>query len=329
VSTLRTGVWLFPSEPAARLIAVAEQAERLGLDELWLGDEGPARDPFALLAAIAMRTDRLQLGIAVTNPYLRHPAVAASSAVTVQELAAGRVALGFGIGGGWALDPVQIERKRPFEDAERAVRIARGVSERQDTEGYAPPAHAVGPVPLPLFVGSRGERLNRFASRFADGAFVGGVPIGLLDRVLGWARSERPIEVALCLNVAFEDDDRERARPEIVRVLLDSPAHVREHLGLESSQLRAAAAALDAGDDGPARAVITDAVLDEYVLQGDEDEDEVAAAVAGITARRGATQRARAERRPRPRRRRTAPAAAVPDLGAAAGRGRWRRRAGA
>ena len=60
-------------------------AEEAGIDELWLGDEGPSRDPFSVLAAAAQRTDRITLGVSVTNPFLRHPAVTAATAMTAQR----------------------------------------------------------------------------------------------------------------------------------------------------------------------------------------------------------------------------------------------------
>ncbi|WP_028063972.1 LLM class flavin-dependent oxidoreductase [Solirubrobacter soli] len=239
----RTGIWLFPSLEASRLVALAEEAERLGLDELWLGDEGPARDPFALLAAVAVRTERLRLGIAVTNPYLRLPAIAATSALTLQELSGGRFVLGFGTGGGYALDPLGVRPTTPAADTERALLTARAVA---SGEAFAGVAHAIPPGGLPLFVGSRGPRLNRFASRAADGAFVGGVPLGLLDRVLGWARSEREIETAVYLNVAFDSAMLERRRPDLLRVLQDSPPYVREYFGDDHEKL-----------------------VDEYIVHGD------------------------------------------------------------
>ena len=33
------------------MVEYIQYAEQLGLDEIWLGDEGPARDPLSLLAA--------------------------------------------------------------------------------------------------------------------------------------------------------------------------------------------------------------------------------------------------------------------------------------
>lgn len=236
----RTGIWLFPDLEAGALVELAVEAERLGLDELWLGDEGPARDPFALLAAVAVRTQRLRLGIAVTNPYLRLPAIAATSALTLQELSGGRFALGFGTGGGYALAPVGVYPVTPAADTERALRAARAVA---TGAAFADVGHAIAPRPLPLFIGSRGPRLNRFASREADGAFIGGVPLGLLGRVLGWARSAREIETAVYLNAAFDERTIERRRGDLARVLRDSPAYVREHVG--------------------------DRIVDEYIVHGD------------------------------------------------------------
>ena len=45
VGTPRFGLWLFPDHPAGVLADVIVAAEAAGLDEVWLGDEGPARDP--------------------------------------------------------------------------------------------------------------------------------------------------------------------------------------------------------------------------------------------------------------------------------------------
>src|ERR1700689_4781567 len=105
-SRLPVGVWLFPEAPAAELVDTFVAAEELALDEGGIGDEGPGpSDPFAILAAAAVRTSRVTLGVAVTNPYLRHPAVTASAMAAVADLSGGRAILGLGAGGGGALDP--------------------------------------------------------------------------------------------------------------------------------------------------------------------------------------------------------------------------------
>lgn len=264
----RTGVWFFPDAESRRTVELAREAERLGLDDLWLGDEGPARDPFAILSAAALATDRLRLGIAVTNPYLRHPASTAVAAMTLHELSGGRAILGIGPGGGIALNPVHVPRERPLARTRETVRIIRAVAAGRATDGYTPPPKAFTAPDLPVWIGARGEGFNRFASEAADGSFVAGIPLPLHETVIGWNHSIRPIEIALYVSAVFDPGEVEAVRPRLVFSLLDAPSINRDRLGIGFEETRRAAAAFAAGDAGPARALITDDVLDQILLRG-------------------------------------------------------------
>jgi 5,10-methylenetetrahydromethanopterin reductase len=263
-----TGVWFFPDIDGPLIVETIAAAETYGLGEVWLGDEGPARDPFALLAAAAVRTSTIRLGIAVTNPYLRHPATTAASALTVHELSGGRMVLGIGPGGGLALDPAGVPRHRPLEATRRALRIMRAVANGEVTEGYSPVGHAVTAPDLPLFVGARGERFNRLASEAADGVFLGGIPRSRLAPTLAWARSVRPIDAAVYVDAVFDDATREAVRPRLIFAFLDGPEATRAQFGVDLDAARDAAAALAAGDDEPARKLVDDEALDDLVLFG-------------------------------------------------------------
>ncbi|MCP6770043.1 hypothetical protein NL529_34860, partial [Klebsiella pneumoniae] len=72
-----------------------------------------------------------------------------------------------------------------------AVRSAR------PTEGYRGAPAAIGAERGRLFVGARGPRLNRLASRLADGVFLGGIPPFRYPEVVGWTRSARNIDLAM------------------------------------------------------------------------------------------------------------------------------------
>ena len=267
---LPVGVWLFPEAPAAELVDTFVAAEELGLDEVWIGDEGPAhRDPFAILAAAAVRTSRVTLGIAVTNPYLRHPAVTASAMAAVAELSGGRAILGLGAGGGVALDPVGITRTEPLKRTRDALRIARAVVDGRATEGYRPPEGAARYQSLPIYIGARGEAFNRYASAAADGVFLGGIPFADMDTVLGWTRSVRPVDVALYPSVILDREDLEWARPRFIFAFLDTPASTRRHAGLSEDEVRRAVESFEQGDDTPARQLISDDVLANLAIIGD------------------------------------------------------------
>jgi 5,10-methylenetetrahydromethanopterin reductase len=264
----RTGVWFFPDAQSGTIVETIVAAEAVGLDEIWLGDEGPARDPFALLAAGACLTRRILLGVAVTNPYLRHPAVTASAALTVHELSGGRMLLGLGPGGNLALGPVQVERVRPLAATRRAVRIIRAVARGEATEGYTPARHGLVSPDMPVFIGARGEAFNTLASECADGVFLGGIPNSRLAPTVAWAHSVRMIEVSVYVSALFDIGRLEQVRPRMNYALLDAPEVTRTELGVTRSAALEAATALAQGDAGPARRLIDDRLLNELVVYG-------------------------------------------------------------
>jgi alkanesulfonate monooxygenase SsuD/methylene tetrahydromethanopterin reductase-like flavin-dependent oxidoreductase (luciferase family) len=82
------------------LLALAERAEALGYDSVWVGDSllaRPRHDPMTLLAAVAARTRRVEMGTAVLLPALRNPVLLAHQLATLDRLAEGRLILGVGI----------------------------------------------------------------------------------------------------------------------------------------------------------------------------------------------------------------------------------------
>jgi len=82
------------------LLALAEKAEGLGFDSIWVGDSvtaKPRHDPLTLLAAVAGRTKKAELGTAVLLPALRNPVLLAHQVATLDQLCEGRLILGIGI----------------------------------------------------------------------------------------------------------------------------------------------------------------------------------------------------------------------------------------
>src|SRR5882757_2662798 len=84
----------------APLLALAEKAEALGFDSVWVGDSllaRPRHDPLTLLAAVAARTRKVEMGTAVLLPALRNPVVLAQQVATLDRISEGRLILGIGI----------------------------------------------------------------------------------------------------------------------------------------------------------------------------------------------------------------------------------------
>ena len=269
-----TGVWFFPDRPTGELVDAIVHAERRGLDEVWLGDEGPAREPFTVLAMAAMRTERIRLALGITNPYVRHPGVSVASAATIAEVAGPRVVLGVGAGGAMSLGPFELSAERPVAAVRDFLAIARAGRKGTAVDGYVPSDLAVAAMApaVPVFVGARGPRLNTLASERADGVFVAGMPPFRFGDVVGWARSARPIEVALYPSAALDDAGRERHRPEMIWSLFDAPPDLAERFQLDPGRIAAAAESLRSGDREPASALIDDDLLAELMLVGTPSE---------------------------------------------------------
>jgi 5,10-methylenetetrahydromethanopterin reductase len=201
----RIGVWFFPVAPVRDLVDGIVAAEAAGFDECWIADEGVSREPIVAFSAAALLTSRIRFGIGITSPAIRHPGAMASSVATLDELSGGRAMLGFGVGGGMSLDPFGLSVEKPVALIRDAIRIARGVMEGAAVDGYTPPGHASPPRKIPIYVGSKGEQINRMASRDADGVFLSGFDLARLDAPVAWARSVRPIDVALFASVQFNE----------------------------------------------------------------------------------------------------------------------------
>jgi 5,10-methylenetetrahydromethanopterin reductase len=76
---------------------VAAEAE--GWDgQMFMDSQSLSPDPYVLMGACAMRTERIRLSPGVTNPFTRHLAVTAASVATLQWISGGRAVLGIGRG---------------------------------------------------------------------------------------------------------------------------------------------------------------------------------------------------------------------------------------
>lgn len=166
---MRTGLGLYPDEPAGKLIATAQCADRLGYRTLWVADSQLLwREMYALLGAAAASTRRIGLGSAVTNLVTRHPSVAASAFRTLDELSGGRVRLGLGIGDSalatLGLKPQRIEQFGTALEELRSL-LACG-------EGVSPRLAFGGDRPIPIYIAASGPRMLALAGRLADGVIL-------------------------------------------------------------------------------------------------------------------------------------------------------------
>lgn len=164
-----------------RLVERARWAERAGFSTFSVSDHLDGASPFVTLQAVAGATSTLRVGTLVVNGDLRHPAVLAQDAATVDGLSDGRLELGLGAGwargeyvrAGIAYDPPDVRIAR-LEETVLALRaLFAGGAVRTDGPHLSLRDHLVVPRPtqgagLPLLVGGDGDRLLTLAARHAD-----------------------------------------------------------------------------------------------------------------------------------------------------------------
>jgi probable F420-dependent oxidoreductase len=179
---LRIGVAFFP--PNWLDLALAGYAESLGFDTLWIGEHiafhMPTFDALTAMAAVAARTTRIGIGVAVVLLPLRPAAAIAKAATTLDIISGGRLRLGVGVGGEFpkefeAVGVPLAERGRRMDEAIGILRAlwAPGPASFQgrfvqftDVRMEPKPRQPGGP---PVIVGGRSERAIRRAATLGDG----------------------------------------------------------------------------------------------------------------------------------------------------------------
>lgn len=197
----RFGILTFPGGSFAAIAAEWRQAEALGFDDAFVVDTLAKPDlvdyeAWVTLAALARETSHMRIGTLVTVLPLRHPAVLAAQAISVDRISEGRLDLGIGAGEDPGdLAAVGIE---PWPTEERLERLAEqlamldrflrgGRSEHTGRFYRSDELHLATPVQRPrppIVVAAQGPRSIALAARFADGwNSLGGQPTGAAERI--------------------------------------------------------------------------------------------------------------------------------------------------
>lgn len=198
-NTLRLGLLLSlqapPDGPFSHQLIYREtidqavEAEQLGYSWINVGEHHVTADgflpaPFAMLAAIAARTERIGLLTGMLVAPLHHPLAIAEEAATLDLISGGRLTLG--LGGGYR--PAEFEafgvefRRRGRildETLEILVRAWSGEPFSYEGEVFQIPEVTVAPRPLqrphpPIWFGGVSEAALRRAARWGAPCFPGG-----------------------------------------------------------------------------------------------------------------------------------------------------------
>lgn len=177
--TTRIGVVVRPQLPPESLREAVAQAERAGVEDVWLWEDCfLTGGPTAATAALAA-TDRVRVGLGLMPVPLRNPALAAMEIATVARLFPGRFAPALGHGVQEWMTQVGAGVGSPLTLLREHTQAVRALlhGERVDVEGRYVRLDGVRldwpPLrPPPLLIGARGPRTLRLAGELADGVVL-------------------------------------------------------------------------------------------------------------------------------------------------------------
>jgi 5,10-methylenetetrahydromethanopterin reductase len=156
----------------------AEVAEAAGVSGIWMSSHLFLRDPFSSAAVLLQATKKVRVTLMAVSPQVMHPVHIAMAAMTLDELAPGRVAVCIGTGAPGDLADAGVEAQRPLRTLEETVEILRlllsgeqakyqGERFRLSGRRMARPAKDV-----PIIIAASKPGALELAGRIADGVVL-------------------------------------------------------------------------------------------------------------------------------------------------------------
>lgn len=246
------------------------RAEARGIAAVWLTTGGVAPDGLTILAAAAVRTERVLMGTAITPTFPRHPLVAVQQALAIAQLAPGRFRLGIGPSHKPTMEGMfGIPFEKPLTHLRAYLDVLNrtlhdGAVER-DEEPFRVQARLAAPVDIPVFASALQPRSFELCGEVADGAITWMCPLAYVRDVAlpalrrGAEKAGRPLpKLIVHVPVAVSEDAaavRDAARQQL-GFYMRVPSYAR---------MSAQAGFPEAADSG-----LSDAHVDALVAHGDE-----------------------------------------------------------
>ena len=165
--------------PARDYPVLARAAEAAGFDQFWVSDDLFLRSAPVLLTAVALATERIQIGTCIVNPYTLHPAEMAMMAATLDEVSGGRFLLGLAAGAAEFLKWVGIEQDKPRTTITETIRVLKRLfaGEAAPLDGavlrWTDEAYLRFPArPIPIYLGALSPAMLETIGAEADGGLA-------------------------------------------------------------------------------------------------------------------------------------------------------------
>jgi 5,10-methylenetetrahydromethanopterin reductase len=204
----RLGIRLHGGLTPRRSVELAVAAEANGFASIWFAENPLERGALPALAACAVATTRIELGIGVWNPFLRHPAQIAMDASALDELSQGRLTLGIGSGLAAPIERLGIDDGRRLAALRDSIAIVRGLlgGERVTYRGevFAVDdvrlAYRPARLDVSILMAARGPKALALSREIADGLMISNMcPPGFATWAAAIARPTRLVQYVPCV----------------------------------------------------------------------------------------------------------------------------------
>lgn len=207
-----------------RVVAEAEECKALGADTFW-APQIFGHDALTALAVVATRVPGLEYGTAVVPTFPRYPAMLAQQALTLSQVAGGRLCLGIGLShrivveGMWGMSfDKPVRHMREYLSILLPLLEGRPV-QVEGTEFTARLGLSISGIPRPsVVVAALGSQMLRLTGELADGTSTWCVgPNTLRDHIVPTLRQAaadagRPAPRVVCSLPISVTDDIDAAR---------------------------------------------------------------------------------------------------------------------
>ena len=208
--------------PVRDYIRYVTAAEAAGFDQFWVSNDLFLRSAPVILSALAMSSERIEIGSCILNPYTIHPAEIAMFAVTLDELSGGRFNLGISSGAADFVRWLGLDFSYPRTRALEAIRAINKLTSNQNAavDGTALQwteeawLRFESKRRVPIYLGAMSPKMLAAIGEVADGGLPLLFPPEHFANVLphverGLARASRSlddIDLAACIWCSISDD---------------------------------------------------------------------------------------------------------------------------
>ncbi len=185
---MKLSIGMYPTEPFQDLSIAIKLIEESGFYGIFSGDIPFGWEYNQTLQLMANLTSKIKIGLAITNPYTRHPLKTAIAAAGLHTLAPNRLIFGLGAGSQESLQSLGLDWDRPVQYLRETIQIIRTIAEGGGNPHIGPTVTAKevalwppAPGNFPIVIGCRRPKMLQLAGELCEGVILDNVPYNYVD----------------------------------------------------------------------------------------------------------------------------------------------------